>query len=165
MHDIPLKAIIEIGQDSPPVKYEFEKGELIVDRFLSVSMRYPCNYGYIENTLADDGDPLDVLVITRYPIVPGAKISVRSVGVLNMSDEAGHDVKIIAVPDYDVDSHYKNTNDISDLNEHILNSIKHFFVNYKTLDAGKFTKVDDFGNKGDALQIIKAAMLKANENS
>lgn len=135
--------IIEIPANSDPVKYEVDKdsGALFVDRFVSTLMRYPCNYGYIPNTLADDGDPVDVLVVTPFPLVHGAVIRVRPLGMLDMDDESGGDAKLVAVPVTKLTPLYQNVNSISDLPEQLLQQIQHFFENYKALEKGKWVKV------------------------
>ena len=127
--DLPndIYVIIEIPANSSPVKYEIDKDAdaLFVDRFMSAPMFYPANYGYINNTLADDGDPLDVLVITPYPVVPGSVIRCRPIGILNMSDEAGEDAKLVAVPHDKLSPLYKEVKEIADLPELQLQQIKH----------------------------------------
>jgi inorganic pyrophosphatase len=135
--------IIEIPANSDPVKYEVDKesGALFVDRFVSTLMRYPCNYGYIPNTLADDGDPVDVLVVTPFPLVHGAVIRVRPLGMLDMDDESGGDAKLVAVPVTKLTPLYQNVNAIEDLPEQLLQQIQHFFENYKALEKGKWVKV------------------------
>lgn len=135
--------IIEIPANSDPVKYEVDKesGALFVDRFVSTLMRYPCNYGYIPNTLADDGDPVDVLVVTPFPLVHGAVIRVRPLGMLDMDDESGGDAKLVAVPVTKLTPLYQNVNSIDDLPEQLLQQIQHFFENYKSLEKGKWVKV------------------------
>ena len=132
-HDIYV--VIEIPANSSPVKYEIDKDAdaLFVDRFMASPMFYPANYGYINNTLADDGDALDVLVVTPYPVVPGSVIRCRPVGVLNMTDEAGEDAKLLAVPHEKLTQAYNDVQDITDLPEMLRNQIKEFFENYKNL--------------------------------
>ena len=119
--DLPndINVIIEIPAESSPVKYEIEKDEdaIFVDRFMAAPMFYPANYGYINNTLADDGDALDVLVITPYPVIPGSVIRARPVGILNMTDEAGEDAKLVAVPHDKLSKAYKDIHDLTDLPE------------------------------------------------
>jgi inorganic pyrophosphatase len=159
--DLPndLYVIIEIPAESSPVKYEIEKEEdaIFVDRFMAAPMFYPANYGYINNTLADDGDAVDVLVLTPYPVVPGSVIRCRPVGVLNMTDEAGVDAKLVAVPHDKLTKVYKDVNDISDLPELTLARIKHFFENYKGLEEGKWVKVEGWGNAEAArAEIVKS---------
>ncbi|MDH2431883.1 inorganic pyrophosphatase [Pokkaliibacter plantistimulans] len=156
--DLPndIYVIIEIPANSSPVKYEIDKDAdaLFVDRFMSAPMFYPANYGYINNTLADDGDPLDVLVITPYPVVPGSVIRCRPIGILNMSDEAGEDAKLVAVPHDKLSPLYKEVKEIADLPELQLQQIKHFFENYKGLDKGKWVKVDGWADAEAARQAI-----------
>ena len=139
--DVPndLNVIIEIPANMDPIKYEIDKDSdaLFVDRFIGTGMRYPANYGYIPHTLSEDGDPLDVLVITPYPVVPGAVIRCRPIGKLNMEDEAGIDTKLIAVPHDKLTPLYKHIQEVTDLPELLLGQIKHFFENYKALEPGK----------------------------
>ncbi|QCI24193.1 inorganic diphosphatase [Buchnera aphidicola (Muscaphis stroyani)] len=156
-HDIYV--IIEIPSNSSPVKYEIDKksGMLFVDRFISTPMFYPCNYGYINNTLSLDGDPLDVLVPSPYPIQSNSIINCKPIGVLNMNDESGNDAKIIAVPVENICQEYKNINDISDMPELLKNQIFHFFKYYKKLDNSKWVKIIGWGNCKDAkLEIVSA---------
>ncbi|MBN0989759.1 MULTISPECIES: inorganic diphosphatase [Amphritea] len=160
-NDLPndINVIIEIPADSDPVKYEIDKdsGAIFVDRFMAAPMFYPANYGYINNTLADDGDALDVLVVTPYPVVPGSVIRCRPVGVLNMTDEAGEDAKLVAVPHDKLSKAYKNVNDVTDLPELLLARIKHFFENYKGLEEGKWVKVEGW----EGAEAAKAAIVEA----
>ena len=149
-HDINV--IIEIPAFSEPVKYELDKDSnlLIVDRFMSTCMQYPCNYGFIPNTLSEDGDPMDVLVITPIPLRHGAMIRCRPVGMLKMTDESGVDTKIIAVPHDKLTKLYTHIQDINDLPELLKAQIKHFFEHYKDLEPGKWVKVDGFENAATA---------------
>lgn len=160
-NDLPndINVIIEIPAESSPVKYEIDKDSdaIFVDRFMAAPMFYPANYGYINNTLADDGDALDVLVVTPYPVVPGAVIRCRPVGVLNMTDEAGEDAKLVAVPHDKLSKEYKNVQDIGDLPELLLARIKHFFENYKGLEEGKWVKVEGWDNA----EAAKAAIIES----
>jgi len=160
--DIPndIYVIIEIPANASPVKYEIDKDydALIVDRFMTAPMFYPANYGYINNTLADDGDPLDVLVVAPYPVVPGSVIRCRPVGVLNMSDEAGEDAKLVAVPHQKLSKEYGHVQEIDDLPALLVNQIKHFFENYKTLEPGKWVKVDGWANADAARAAIEAGV-------
>jgi len=151
-----VNVVIEVSAGSNPIKYEFDKesGAIFVDRFIQTPMFYPANYGFIPHTLAADGDPVDVMVITRYPLIPGCVIPVRPIGVLFMEDESGMDEKIIAVPKVKHDPFYKNVNDISDLPEIQIAQIKHFFERYKDLEPGKWVKISDFGSAKDAKDII-----------
>ena len=160
--DLPndINVIIEIPAMSEPVKYEFDKENnmLIVDRFMATCMQYPCNYGFVPNTLSEDGDPVDVLVITPIPLRHGAMIRCRPVGILNMTDESGKDAKIIAVPHDKLTTIYKNVQDINDVPELLLKQIKHFFEHYKDLETGKWVKVEGFENAAAAkAEIIKSA--------
>lgn len=147
---------IEIPAFSSPVKYELDKdmGALLVDRFMATPMFYPANYGFIPHTLADDGDPIDVLVITPHPVEHGSIIRCRPVGVLNMEDEAGGDVKLLAVPHSKLTSIYDDVKELEDLPELLRAQIKHFFENYKTLEKGKWVKVQGWGSAADAKQAI-----------
>jgi inorganic pyrophosphatase len=160
--DVPndLYVVIEIPANSSPIKYEVEKdyGAVFVDRFMATPMFYPCNYGYVPNTLSEDGDPLDVLVVTPYPVVPGSVIRVRPVGILNMSDEAGKDAKILAVPHDKLTALYKHVKEISDLPELLIKQIEHFFENYKDLEPGKWVKVDGWADAEAARQSVIAAV-------
>jgi inorganic pyrophosphatase len=159
--DLPndIYVVIEIPANSNPVKYEIDKDAdaLFVDRFMASPMFYPANYGYINNTLADDGDALDVLVVTPYPVVPGSVIRCRPVGVLNMTDEAGEDAKLLAVPHEKLTQAYNDVQDISDLPELLLNQIKEFFENYKNLEKGKWVKVESW----EGVESAKAKILVA----
>lgn len=145
---------IEISKDTN-IKYEYDKDlkALRLDRVLITPMVYPENYGYFPNTMADDGDALDVILIADYTIIPGSYISVRIVGVLDMEDEEGKDYKIIAVPSSKVDKTYDYVNDINDIPSDRLNKIKFFFENYKKLDKNKWAKVGSFMNKDNAERI------------
>tara|TARA_Y100000389_G_C17286097_1_gene425526 strand:+ start:82 stop:555 length:474 start_codon:yes stop_codon:yes gene_type:complete len=145
---------IEISRDTN-IKYEYDKDlkALRLDRVLITPMVYPENYGYFPNTMADDGDALDVILIADYTIIPGSYISIRMVGVLDMEDEEGKDYKIIAVPSSKVDKTYDYVNDITDIPSDRLNKIKFFFENYKKLDKNKWAKVGSFMNKDNAERI------------
>jgi inorganic pyrophosphatase len=138
-----FNVIIEIPMNADPIKYEVdhETGALFVDRFMNTAMHYPCNYGYIPDTLADDGDPVDVLVITPVALIPGVVVRCRALGMLRMDDEAGGDNKLIAVPVNKILSLYSNWHKPEDLNPMRLKSIQHFFEHYKDLEPGKWVKV------------------------
>ncbi len=138
-----VNVIIEIPAQSGPVKYEVDKdtGAVFVDRFLATAMFYPCNYGYVPETLALDSDPLDVLVVTPTPLISGTVIPCRLVGVLEMEDEAGDDAKLLGVPIDKLSSLYTEICDVTELPEQLLHSIQHFFEHYKDLEAGKWVKV------------------------
>jgi len=143
--DAPNKVnvIIEIPSHSDPVKYEVDKqtGAMFVDRFMNTAMHYPCNYGYIPHTLSEDGDPVDVLVITPTPLISGSVINCRIVGMLGMEDEAGPDAKLIAVPDDKLCKLYIKVQQPKDLPELLLQQISHFFEHYKDLEEGKWVKI------------------------
>ena len=157
-----INDIIEIPKDSEPVKYEVDKesGAIFVDRILSTPMRYPCNYGYVPHTLCGDGDPADVLVVLPLPLVPGSVIRCRPVGVLRMSDEAGSDEKLLAVPVEKVFSGYSHINDIAQVSGHWLERIGHFFEHYKDLEKGKWVKIDGWGGADEAKKILLDAIAR-----
>ncbi|AHC39530.1 inorganic diphosphatase [Ehrlichia muris] len=157
-----INVIIEISQNSYPVKYEFDKKKNLfcVDRFLPTSMYYPCNYGFIPHTCAGDGDPVDVLVATRFPVMSGAVICARPVGVLVMHDEGGEDVKILAVPVNKLDQYYNNVKDYSDFPVSFLNSISHFFTFYKKLEEDKFVSIEGWKNTTVAEELILSALVQ-----
>ncbi len=140
-----LNIFIEIPKNSP-VKYEIDKetGHLVVDRFMYTAMSYPFNYGYVPNTKAKDGDAVDVMVISSYPVQAGCMLPSRIIGMLEMEDEAGSDNKIIAVPTKKIDPFYAHINDIADLDGATKNMIKHFFEYYKSIEPGKWVKVKNF---------------------
>ena len=155
-----INAVIEIPAQSAPVKYEAEKrlGLLKVDRIISTGMRYPQNYGFVPRTLARDGDPLDIIVFTPYPLAQLSLIACRPVGLLNMTDQAGPDEKVVAVP---IDSVCPSTAHIlklSDLGKHALDELEFFFRNYKTLEPGKWVKFEGWGDERDAVKAIEAAV-------
>ena len=156
-----INVFIEIPKGSN-IKYEFDEEENVikVDRILYTAMFYPFNYGFIPETLEEDGDPLDCLVVTYDTFVPGVLIRVRPIGVLITEDEEGVDRKIIAVPHEKIDPRFSNVKDIKDLPEAILNQIKHFYEHYKELEPGKFVKVKEFKGREEALKIIKEAAEK-----
>ena len=155
-----IYVVIEIPANASPIKYEVDKDfdALMVDRFMATPMFYPANYGYIPQTLADDGDPLDVLVVTPYPVVPGSVIRCRPVGMLNMSDESGRDEKLIAVPHDKLSSLYKDIKEYTDLPALLIQQIEHFFENYKDLEPGKWVKIDSWENSAVALQVIEKSV-------
>ncbi|MEY4285474.1 MAG: hypothetical protein RL111_2149 [Pseudomonadota bacterium] len=138
-----FNVIIEIPMNADPIKYEVDKetGAIFVDRFMSTSMHYPSNYGYVPKTIAGDGDPVDVLVITPVPLIPGVVVTCRPIGVLKMQDEAGDDAKVLAVPTDKILSIYTQWQKPEDLNPMRLNTISHFFEHYKDLEKGKWVKV------------------------
>ena len=154
--------VVEIPQGVAPVKYELDKdsGALVVDRFVSTSMFYPCHYGFIPNTLANDGDPLDVLLVANFPVYPLSVIKVRPIGVLLMDDESGGDEKIIAVPVNKITSFYSNIISYTDLPELMINQFKHFFEHYKDLEKNKWVKIKGFENKQVAQNVILESIKK-----
>jgi inorganic pyrophosphatase len=151
-----FNVIIEIPAHSDPVKYEVDKdsGALVVDRFMATPMFYPCNYGYIPNTLSEDGDPIDVLVPTPHAIQCGSVIRCRPIAVLDMEDESGRDYKVLAVPHSKLTTHYDNVQEASDLPELLLQQIQHFFENYKDLEKGKWVKVVGWQDREAAREAI-----------
>jgi inorganic pyrophosphatase len=163
--DIPndIYVAIEIPSNSTPIKYEIEKeyDAVFVDRFMATPMFYPANYGYVPNTLADDGDPLDVLVVTPYPVQPGSIIRARPIGILDMSDEAGRDSKVLAVPHHKLTELYKDVKEPRDLGSLLLDQIAHFFENYKDLEADKWVKVDGWRGSGPARDAVIASVEAA----
>ncbi len=142
------------------VKYELDKesGAIFVDRFLFTDMAYPFNYGFMPNTLAGDGDPIDVLVICSKPVVPGVVIPSRVIGMLEMEDEAGEDTKVIAVPMPKVDKKYAEINDITDIPSETKEKIKYFFENYKKTEPGKWVKIKEWKGKDVAIEEVKKSL-------
>ena len=157
-----FNVIIEIPMNADPIKYEVDKetGAIFVDRFMGTAMHYPCNYGYIPKTIAGDGDPVDVLVITPFPLIPGVVVSCRALGVLQMNDEAGDDAKLLAVPEDRILSIYRHWESSEDINQMRLNQIQHFFEHYKDLEKGKWVKVKGWGTIADAHQEIIDGMAR-----
>jgi inorganic pyrophosphatase len=164
--DVPneVNVIIEIPMNAEPVKYEVDKasGAIFVDRVLSTPMRYPCNYGYIPHTLSGDGDPADVLVLMPLPLIPGSVIRCRPVGMLKMTDEAGEDTKLVAVPVSKVFPGHDNISDVTDLPELTLARISHFFEHYKDLEKGKWVKVEGWAGIADAKREILVSVERYN---
>jgi len=163
--DVPdeINVIIEIPANSDPVKYEVDKdsGTLMVDRFMAAPMFYPCNYGYVPHTLSEDGDPIDVLVHTPFPLVHGSVIACRPVGVLNMKDEAGPDSKLVALPKKKLTSLYDHIDDVNDLPEFLKAQISHFFTRYKELEKGKWVEIDGWADAADAKKQIVESIERA----
>jgi inorganic pyrophosphatase len=162
--DVPneINVIIEIPKDAEPIKYEVDKatGAIFVDRVLSTPMRYPCNYGYVPHTLCGDGDPVDVLVVIPMPLIPGAVIRCRPVGMLAMTDEAGADTKIVAAPIDKVFAGYAHIKDIGDVAPHWRDRIAHFFEHYKDLEKGKWVKIDGWRDAAAARQEINDSVTR-----
>jgi inorganic pyrophosphatase len=154
-----INVIVEIPAHSDPVKYEVDKesGALFVDRFLATAMRYPCNYGYVPQTLSDDGDPVDVLVLAPFPLLSGAVVRCRPIGLLKMTDESGEDNKVLAVPLDKQSTLYQHIHSPEDIHPSILAGISHFFEHYKDLEANKWVKVVGWqGIKDAQLEIINS---------
>jgi len=160
-----INVIIEIPSHSDPVKYEVDKetGAMFVDRFMSTAMHYPCNYGYVPNTLSKDGDPVDVLVVTPVPLIAGSVIQCRPVGVLKMKDESGDDAKILAVPIDKLCQSYRKMATINDMQPMLLDQIAHFFEHYKDLDEGKWVRVEGWADIDAAKQEIMGSIAMYKE--
>jgi inorganic pyrophosphatase len=158
-----VNVIVEVPIGGEPIKYEMDKaaGTLVVDRFLHTAMRYPGNYGFVPHTLSEDGDPIDVLIANTRPIVPGAIINVRPVGVLKMEDDAGGDEKIIAVPVPKLTQRYAHITEYSQMPEITIRQIQHFFEHYKDLEPGKWVKVIGWGGAAEARRLIEDAIARA----
>jgi inorganic pyrophosphatase len=177
MKETPMYALVPIGKNPPdevnviienpmggdPVKYEVDKqtGVMFVDRFLHTAMYYPGNYGYIPQTLSGDGDPVDVLVVGQIPVIPGAVLPARPVGVLYMEDNAGMDEKIIAVPMPKMHPYHSEIFEYTQLPPIQLEQIKHFFTHYKDLEPGKWVKTGVWGGADDAKRLIREGIERA----
>ncbi len=155
-----INVIIEISAGKDPVKYEIDKatGAMFVDRFLGTAMFYPCNYGYVPQTLSLDGDPVDVMVIAPLPIQAGAVIKCRPLGVLDMEDDGGVDMKILAVPVTKLTPLYKDMKDYNDMPDETLARLVHFFEHYKDLEEGKWVKMGGWKGVDDAKKEILASI-------
>jgi inorganic pyrophosphatase len=160
-----INVIIEIPMNGDPIKYEVDKdtGAIFVDRMLGTAMHYPCNYGYVNDTLCGDGDPVDVMVILPLPLIPGAVICCRPVGVLKMTDEGGEDAKILAVPIDKVTPLYRDVKSVRDLPSQTLDQIAHFFEHYKDLESGKWVKIDGWQGPEEARREILDSMENFNK--
>lgn len=160
-----VNVIIEVSLSAHPIKYEMDKesGALYVDRFLHTPMSYPGNYGFVPNTLSKDGDPIDVLICNNLPILPGAVINVRPIGVLMMEDESGLDEKIIAIPTDKLTKLYLNVHEYTDLAGITLQQIEHFFKHYKDLEKDKWVRIDGWKNASYAKQMIIEAIKRAKQ--
>lgn len=156
-----IYVIIEIPANAAPIKYEIDKDSdaLFVDRFMGTAMFYPANYGYVPNTLSEDGDPLDVLVVTPHPVAAGSVIRCRPVGKLKMEDDGGIDAKLIAVPHEKLSPLYNDIQEYTDLPKLLINQIEHFFAHYKDLEPGKWVKISGW----EGADVAKAEVLKAIE--
>jgi len=162
-----VNVIVEIPMHADPIKYEVDKetGALFVDRFVSTAMHYPCNYGYIPQTVADDGDPVDVLVIAPFALQPGVVVRVRPIGVLNMTDEAGRDSKLLAVPIEKLTPLYNRVSTVRDLPDLVCQQITHFFSHYKDLEPGKWVKDLRWAGPEEAEARIVQAIARARKGS
>ncbi len=157
-----INVIIEIPAHSDPVKYEIDKetGAMFVDRFLDTAMHYPCNYGYVPHTLSEDGDPVDVLVITPVPLISGSVIQCRPVCMLKMTDESGPDAKILAVPVDNLSTYYRHIQSKDDLPQQLLKQLSHFFEHYKDLEDDKWVKIEGWLSLDDAKQEIDDSLKR-----
>ena len=157
-----INVIIEIPSHSDPVKYEVDKetGAMFVDRFMGTAMHYPCNYGYVPHTLSDDGDPVDVLVVTPIPVISGSVIRCRPIGVLKMEDESGQDAKVLAVPVDKICQLYSDVNTFRDMPAELLARISHFFEHYKDLEAGKWVKIEGWFDVEEAKEEISSSVKR-----
>jgi len=162
-----INVIIEVSVGGEPIKYEMDKdaGAMYVDRFLYTPMRYPGNYGFVPHTLCGDGDPIDVVVVNQRPIVPGAIMNCRPIGVLLMEDESGQDEKIIAVPSHKLSKRYDNIHDITDLPEITVSQVKHFFEHYKDLEPGKWVKITGVEGADAARRLISESIDRAQKEA
>lgn len=160
--DVPyeVNVIIEVPMGSEPIKYEMDKesGALFVDRFLHTAMQYPCNYGFIPHTLSGDGDPADVLVVGRRPLMPGCVIAVRPIGVLLMEDEGGQDEKILAVPVSRLHPFFADVSSYKDLPPILIQQIAHFFEHYKDLEENKWVKIIGWKDHDEAARLVQEAI-------
>lgn len=158
-----INVIIEVSVGGEPIKYEMDKeaGAMYVDRFLYTPMRYPGNYGFVPHTLCGDGDPIDVIVVNQRPIVPGAIINCRPIGVLLMEDESGQDEKILAVPSHKLTKRYDAIHDVADLPDITVQQVKHFFEHYKDLEPGKWVKVIGVEGVESAKKLIQVSIEQA----
>ena len=162
-----INVIIEVSVGGEPIKYEMDKdaGAMYVDRFLYTPMRYPGNYGFVPHTLCGDGDPIDVVVVNQRPIVPGAIMNCRPIGVVLMEDESGQDEKIIAVPSHKLSKRYDNIHDITDLPEITVAQVKHFFEHYKDLEPGKWVKITGVEGADAARRLITESIARAQKEA
>ena len=167
--DVPndINVIIEIPMHGEPIKYEVDKetGAMFVDRFMSTAMHYPCNYGYVPHTLSEDGDPVDVLVVTPVALITGVVVRCRPLGMLKMTDEAGIDAKIIAVPVDKLCALYKDMQKPEDFPAMMLNQISHFFEHYKDLEPNKWVKVEGWVGADAAKAEIMAGVARYQQAS
>jgi inorganic pyrophosphatase len=162
-HDINV--VIEIPLGGQPIKYEVDKesGAMFVDRFLHTAMHYPVNYGFVPHTLSNDGDPVDVMVVSQIGVTVGAVLRSRPIGVLLMEDESGKDEKILAVPHTKLHPYYDEVQSYKDLPTILLQQIEHFFTHYKDLEPGKWVKVTGWGDAATAARMIQEGIDRAAE--
>ncbi|GAB4120658.1 MAG: inorganic diphosphatase [Sideroxydans sp.] len=164
--DLPndFNVIIEIPMHGEPIKYEVDKesGAIFVDRFMSTSMHYPCNYGYIPHTLSDDGDPVDVLVVTPIPLQIGVVVRCRPLAVLKMEDESGMDAKLLAVPVDKLSTMYRGLKSHTELPPILLQQIEHFFAHYKDLEPNKWVKINGWAGIEEARREIMSGVANYN---
>ena len=160
-----FNVIIEIPAHADPVKYEVDKesGAIFVDRFMGTAMHYPCNYGYIPHTIAGDGDPVDVLVVSQFALPPGVVVRCRPIGMLAMTDEAGEDAKLLAVPVDKLTPMYRSVESPRDLPQITLDQIAHFFAHYKDLEPGKFVKINGWFGQEEAKKEIVEGVARFQE--
>jgi inorganic pyrophosphatase len=158
-----INVVIEVPIGGEPVKYELDKtsGAIFVDRILHTAMRYPANYGFVPHTLGEDGDPLDCLVMARWPFMPGCVVRARPVAVLFLEDEAGGDEKLLAVPEVKTSPFYKDIHEGDDLPAIMRDQIAHFFTHYKDLEPEKWTRVGHWGGREDAIKVITDGLERA----
>src|SRR5579862_6126948 len=156
-----INVVIEISSRSDPIKYEVDKdsGMVMVDRYLGTSMFYPCEYGFVPHTLSEDGDPVDVLVVSPFSLLPGAVVRCRPIGLLRMTDESGKDAKILAVPVTKLTTRYQHVQKPEDIGKELLASIEHFFKHYKDLEPGKWAKIDGWEGVESAKTEILASEI------
>lgn len=157
-----INVIIEIPAEANPIKYEVDKdtGVMTVDRFMPTAMHYPCNYGYVPNTLCDDEDPSDVLVITPFPVITGSVVRCRPIGVLEMSDEEGQDAKLLALPVSKLTPMYEHITKPDDFPQVVLDQIGHFFEHYKDLEPGKWVRIEGWKGPDAARDEINNAIKR-----
>jgi inorganic pyrophosphatase len=160
-----VNVVIEVPIGGEPVKYELDKtsGAIFVDRILHTAMRYPANYGFIPHTLGEDGDPLDCLVMARWPFMPGCVVRARPIAVLFLEDEAGGDEKLLAVPEVKTSPYYTDISEGEHLPSIVLDQIAHFFTHYKDLEPEKWTRVGRWGGRDEALKVITDGLARAKD--
>jgi inorganic pyrophosphatase len=160
-----FNVVIEIPMNGEPVKYELSKNSsaLVVDRFMNTPMRYPHNYGFIPHTLSEDGDPVDVMVVSRVPLAVGSVVRCVAIGVMLMEDEHGKDEKIIAIPHPDLRPFYTNVNEYTDLPKSELDIIEQFFAHYKDLEDGKWVKIEGWRDSKEAKKLILEGIERVNQ--